>query len=166
MVRNSTLAVLVLSSWAFWTDVAAGNTLTFAASSGILAARGNRSAALVYIALFVLMPRPVQLPLALVLLVRIPELRLPTAILLAAHTVAVFPQLEQWTTAMLDYSRTTQFDLGPRSVIGDIWIPVGLTLAVWAALRGRPGWAGLFVSPYWLPQYFLMPLLDRRVSGG
>lgn len=45
---------------------------------------------------------------------------------------------------------------GNRLLVG----PFGLAASVIALWRGRVGLASLLASPYWLPYYFLMPLLD------
>ena len=53
-------------------------------------------------------------------------------------------------------------NFGPSRLIGWWWIPIGLTAAIILTWRGRLGWASLAASPYWLPYYFLMPLLELR----
>jgi hypothetical protein len=158
--RDRVFIVLMLCSWGFWTDVAGGNTFTFSVVAGFLALRGSRSGAIVYLALLFLMPRPIQLPMAALLLWRMPEIRLPTLLLGAALTLAAAPVIGMWIRNMLVYATVAPFDLGPRHFIGYVWVPITLPVAAWLMWRGRPGWAGLFASAYWLPQYFLMPLVD------
>ena len=162
LVRDWVFIGLMFCSWGFWADVAGGNTFTFAVVSGILAWRGNRHAALVYLALSFLMPRPVQLPLAFLLLWRMPEIRLPSLVIFSAHALVVSPYAVDWITRMVEYARTTPADLSPRFFIGAIWIPIAAAIAIWFTIRQKPGLAGLFASAYWLPQYFLMPLADLR----
>ena len=162
-VRDWLFGVLMLCSFGFWSDLAGGNTLTFSVVAGVLAWRGNQPSALVYLALVYLMPRPVQLPLAFMLLMRMPELRVPAAALFIAHAILVGgDQGAAWVQNMVQYAQTTPFDLGPRTLLGAIWLPIGLAIALWLTWRRRPGWAGLFASPYGLPQYFLMPLIEVR----
>lgn len=167
LVRDLRFTGLLLVSWGFWADVAGGNTFTFSIVSGIMAWRGNRSAALVYVALLLLTPRPVLVPLAMLLLFRMPEIRLPAALLLAANILLVWPYASDWVFNMVEYASVTPHDMGPRALVGFAWIPIAAAIAVLLTLRQRPGWAGLFASAYWLPQYFLMPLVElRRHASG
>lgn len=158
--RDAWFALLMLCSWGFWNDVAGANTFTFSVVAGLMAWRGSRPAAIVYIALLMLMPRPVQVPLALLLLWRDRSLLVPSAILVVTHSVVVAPYLADWIAAMVEYGRTTPHDLGPRHFLGYAWVPIALVIAGWLVWKRRPGWAGLFASAYWLPQYFLMPLVE------
>ena len=68
--------------------------------------------------------------------------------------------------ARLAETPTTQvgiaFDVGPARLVGGWWIPMGLVLAAILTWRGRLGWASLAISPYWLPYYLMMPLLEIR----
>ena len=162
LVRDWVFIGLMLCSWGFWADVAGGNTFTFVVVSGIIAWRGNRHAALVYLALFFLMPRPVQLPLVLLLLWRMPEIRLPGLVIFGAHALVVSPYAIDWITRTVEYARVTPADLSPRFFIGAVWIPIAALIAILFTLRQRPGLAGLFASAYWLPQYFLIPFVDLR----
>lgn len=164
LTRDRLFILLMLTSWGFWTDLAGGNTFTFVVVSGLLAWRGSRPAALVYLALLMVMPRPIQVPLALLLLARMPEIRLPAALLFAGHGIVVAPYAADWIGQMVTYARATSSDLGPRVFIGGVWLPMAFALAAALTLVRRPGWAGLFASVYWLPQYFLMPLID--IGGG
>ena len=54
------------------------------------------------------------------------------------------------------------YNVGPSAIIGLAWIPIGLALAVWLFWKGRVGLAALAVSPYWLPYYLMMPIVDFR----
>ena len=163
-LRDWRLIVLMLCTWGFWTDVAGANTFGFVVIAGALAWRGSRSAALVYLTLLFLMPRPIQVPLALLLLLGMPEIRWPALIIFASHTglVVASGYATSWIANMLEYGSTTPHDLGPRFFLGAVWVPIAIALAAWFTWWRRPGWAGLFVSAYWLPQYFLMPLIEWR----
>ena len=43
---------------------------------------------------------------------------------------------------------------------GPAWLVVGISLAAWLTVRNHPGWAGLAISPYLVPQYLLILVLD------
>jgi hypothetical protein len=49
---------------------------------------------------------------------------------------------------------------GPTYLVGNLWFVVGVPLAALLAWRGYLGFAGLAISPYVLPQYWLFPLID------
>ena len=58
-------------------------------------------------------------------------------------------------------------NLSPSQLIGWAWAPVGIVLAILVARRERIGIASILASPYFLPPYGLMALLDlRRADGG
>jgi hypothetical protein len=168
LLRDWRLILLVLVSLGFWTNVAGGNTFTFVFVAGVLALRGSRRWALVYVALLFLMPRPVQLPLALVLLWRQPEIRLPAAGLFVLHAIAVLltGYAADWiaTLAALD---VPSWSMGPSYWLGLWWLAIGIPLGLVLLWRGHPGWAGLAWSSYWVPAYFLMPLIEdhRRLAA-
>ena len=92
-----------------------------------------------------------------------PEWRVPFAAALMVH-VAVVVALgfgPAWLGALLHAGEGTSVaDFGPAALIGTLWVPIGLVLAVFLTWRGRLGMASLAASPYWLPQYLLMLLLD------
>ena len=166
LMKPGVVTLLTLVSWAFWIDTVQGNTLTFAFVAGALALRGHRLAGVSYLALFLLMPRPVQLPLAAWLLWKQPDLRLPGLVLFVSHMAAVLASgyTEEWLTAMVSHPQPA-WNVGPSFFLGLWWLVVGVPLGVWLAWRGRVGLAGLAMSPYLLPQYLLMPLLDLRARA-
>jgi hypothetical protein len=159
LLRRTPLVMgLAAVSWPVWIDASEGNTFTFAFVAGALALRGSRPAAVAYLALCALIPRPVQLPLALWLLWRMPELRLPAVAMGAAVLAASLGQIEAWMEALREY--TAPFNAGPTRYIGSWWFIVGVPLAAWLTWRGRVGWAGLAISPYIMPYYFLVLLWE------
>lgn len=152
--------LLVATSFPFWVDMFTGNFFTFVAVSGYWALRGNRPAAIAFLATCALMPRPVQVPLALWLLWKDRSL-IWWAAGMAGVTLAVLlvsGYTVPWAEALLGVGAewpSRDWDLGPTRFIGTAWLVVGVPLAVWLGLKGRVGWAGLAMSPYLAPQYFM-----------
>lgn len=67
----------------------------------------------------------------------------------------------------LEYASQPAFDIGPRALLGPVWLLIGLPFRAWLTYRHHPGWAGLFVSPYVLYGYLLWPLMELgRHTGG
>lgn len=166
LLRDWRLIALVLLSAGFWTDVASANTFTFIFVAGVLAIRGNRWASIAYLALFLLMPRPVQLPLAAWIVWKMPELRWPAFALFAIHLAAVLitGYAQEWLLAMVLYGYSPAWNVGPTAIFGMGWFLVGAPLAGALTLAGRVGWAGLAITPYLIPIYLLMALLPSTRS--
>jgi hypothetical protein len=158
------LAGVVLASYPFWFDIQTGNLMTFVMVVGFLAIRGSRVAIAGFFALAVLVPRPLMFPLAIWLLWRRPETRLPVALIFAAQAAIVVASGygADWLAALTDVNAelANAYNFGPSAVIGALWIPIGLALGAWLTWRGNLGLAALAVSPYWLPYYFLMLVLE------
>jgi hypothetical protein len=158
-------ALIALVSWPFWFDFATGNVMTFVFVLAFLALRGSRWAAITTMLLTILVPRPLMLPLAAWLLWQRPWLWRWAIGLLAAHAVAlVFTGWTfEWLTRLIEVAPGQigiPFDVGPARLIGVWWIPLGAVLAIALVLLRRVGWACLVASPYWLPYYLFMPLLE------
>ena len=162
LLRRAELILLMFLSWGFWIDVLAASTMTFVVVAGILALRGSRIAALVYLAFCVLMPRPLQIPLAVWLLAHDRGLWRPFAGLFAVHAALVIfsGQAVEWIGAMVRYSGSPVSDMGPTAIFGASWLVIGLPLAAFLTWRGWFGLAGLAMSPYLHGQYLLMPFID------
>ena len=160
LLRDWRLIGLLLVSLGFWTNVVGGNTFTFVIVAGVLALRGSRGWSLVYLALLFLMPRPVQVPLALLLVWRYPEIRVPAAGLFVVHAVAVGATgyAVDWLQAMASLG-VPPWSVGPSHWLGLSWLAIGAPLGLILLWRGHPGWAGLAWSTYWVPAYLLMPLV-------
>jgi hypothetical protein len=172
LLRPWLLAVAVLVSYPFWFDVQTGNLMTFVAVAGFLALRGSRAATALFLILAVLVPRPLMLPLAVWLLWQRPGARLPFLAFFVAHglLVAWLGYAQDWFAALTDVNAelVNAYNFGPSRFIGAWWIPIGLALATWLTWRGYLGLASLAISPYWLPYYFLILLLEsarRPVSA-
>jgi hypothetical protein len=167
LLANPTLILLVALSGGFWVDLAFGNTVTFVFVAGVLALRGNKLAGLASVALFVLMPRPIQVPLIAWLLWRNPSWRLPGLAIISAHLAAVLatgygPDWIASMQAIGPQQMAPEINWGPTALIGYWWFIVGLPVGIWLAFRGYVGLAGLALSPYILPHYAIMTLLDWK----
>ncbi len=162
--RRMTFVVLV--SWPFWFDFQLGNVLTFAVWLAAWALAGRRWAAYGYLALCLLVPRPLMAPVALWLLWKRPELR-PPVVAMAIVSVAA-AAATGLLPAWLDILRAStgelpnDYNIAPSRWIGSVWIVVGLPLAALAMWRGRLGLASLLASPYLLPYYLLFGVLELR----
>ena len=168
LLRFSPLLVLLVAvSWGWWSDAMMGNAFVFVFVAGVLAFRGSKGWALAFMALSCLMPRPVQVPLALWLLWTMPAIRWATVGIVAANVVliALSGLGPAWIAALRNLSASDiAIDLGPTVFFGAWWFIVGLPLAAWLTWKRRPGWAGLALTPYTLPQYLLMPFIDHARS--
>ena len=164
-LRDWPLIGLTFGSVPFWADAMNGQTITFAFVAGVWALRGSRIGALAFLALAVLIPRPLVVPLTLWLLWRQPWTRLPFlgmggAVVLAA---LLSGDLLPWLGNMLAIGRDNYIhfaNLSPTKVIGAWWLLVGVPLAAWLTWKGRVGLAGLAISPYVLPFYLLVLLWE------
>ncbi|HUG95382.1 MAG TPA: hypothetical protein VMK30_04500 [Pleomorphomonadaceae bacterium] len=169
LLRSWSLVGACLVSYPLWFDIQTGNIMIFVAVTAVWAARGNGPATGLFLALTVLVPRPLMLPLAVWLLWQQPAWRVPFALILVGHAlvVAASGYGTEWIAALLTVGPelTSDFNFGPSALIGAAWIPIGAGLAAWLTWRGRLGLASLSISPYWLPYYFLMLLLEFRTTG-
>jgi hypothetical protein len=163
------LALITLVAWPFWFDVEAGNLMTFVFVLAAFAVVGRRWAIGGYLIATLLIPRPLMLPIAVWLLWRNPEWRLPFAATCAVYALAVLAAGwgPGWIGALAASSSemSSALNFGPSRLIGWVWVPIGLAVATFLTMRGRLGLAALAASPYWLPYYFLFPLLDLRDKG-
>jgi hypothetical protein len=168
LFRNARVVALMLVSWPFWFDAVAGNVLTFVVLAAWWALKGNRVATFAYLALCLLMPRPLMLPVAIWLLWKQPEWRLPFAGMVAINAVLVLMTglADDWIPALFAATDMWQHKLnfGPSRLIGPAWLIIGVPLAAFLTWRGRLGLASLAVSPYILPYYWLfaLPEIQRQ----
>ncbi len=162
LLRDWRMIALALLSWGFWTSTASGAPFVFVFVAGALAFKGSRPAAVVYLLLTLLMPRPVQIPLAAWLLWRAPELRWPFVGLFAIHALIVLASgyAFDWFGELAQHAEPGIGNYGPTAVLGLWWLLIGIPLGAWSWWRGKPSLAGLAISPYWLPEYLMMALID------
>jgi hypothetical protein len=164
-LRDRWLIPITLVSWPFWVDLYNGNTMTFVFVAAAGAVRRSPAATIAYLALCLLMPRPVMLPLMLWVLWTQPRARTWFVVLLMLGGILVLAtgQAAAWLDALLRVPTAvaeSSRDIGPARLIGIWWFPLGALLAAALTLRGRIGWASVAASPYLLPQYLLMLLLE------
>lgn len=165
LIRDRRVVAVALLSWPFWVDVMFGNVLTFVFVAAWLALSGNRYATWAFYALTVLIPRPLMFPVAVYLLWKQPESRVPLAVIFVAHALlVVWSGLgDEWIGRLLvanEMEHVANFALS--RFIGSWWIPIGLALAAWLTWKGWLGLASVAAQPYLLPYYFLMLGLELR----
>lgn len=167
LLRDRWLAIATLVSWPFWVDVYNGNTFVFVFVAAALALRRNQVAIGAYVTLCLLMPRPVMLPVLAWILWREPpwRLRFAAAVAVVGLLVLLTGQAADWLHTLTTVSgavAVSSRDIGPDVLLGQWWLPIGLVLAILLTIRGHVGLASLAASPYWLPQYLMMGLLELR----
>ena len=168
------LSAVTLVSWPLWWDIETGNTVVFFLLAGAWALTGSKLATGAYFIGLLLIPRPLMVPLAVWLLWKRPEWRLPVLGLFLVHAVAVLATgwADEWIAELIATSESiyvSSNNVGPSRFVGLAWMIVGLPLGAWLTWKGRLGWASLAVSPYLLPYYLLMGLLElapKREEGG
>jgi hypothetical protein len=164
LLRDWRLILLTAISWPFWVDLRTGNLLTFAFVLAVVALRGSRFGMALYLGLFLLVPRPVMAPVALWLLWRRPETRIPFVLagLAELGIAAAMGELRPWLGALLGSSGdvTNPINYAPSRFVGLAWSVVALPIAVLAFFRGRLGLASLAASPYVFPYYLLFAFLE------
>ncbi len=161
---NWPMRMVALASWPFWYDVQTGNVLTFIVLAGAWALRGNRWGTAGFLLLTLLLPRPLMFPVAAWLVWKQPSWRWPFVIggVVQLGIVAGLGWANGWFGTLVNATTDALLpsNVGPSRVIGQWWLLIGIPLAAWLTVRGRVGWAALAASPYWLPYYLLMPILE------
>ena len=165
LIRNPWVTLVALISWPFWADAGVGNVVTFAVVAALAALRGSRLGTWIYLIMFLLIPRPLMVPVAVWLLFKQPGLRLPFA---AAAAVSLLAAVltgygVEWLGVLAHAGPVeivNPYQIGPSRLIGQLWVPLGLALAAVLTWKGRLGLAGLAASPYWLPYYLMYGLLE------
>jgi hypothetical protein len=170
LLPSRNLALLLLVSFPFWADVNDGNLMVFVLLAAAWAYRGSGPATGIYLALCVLIPRPIMVPLLAWLLWQRPAWRWPFVGISAIGILSAIPTgyLPDWIGSFLasnvkDVANT--FNLSPSRFIGAAWLVIGLPLAAWLTIRGRLGWASMAISPYLLPYWVQMLGLELIRPG-
>jgi hypothetical protein len=164
-LRNRWLVLGVLASWPFWADLYNGNTMIFVFVAAVLALRRSPVGTSAYLLLSLLMPRPLMLPLLVWILWKQKPWRVRFALMIVVYGLLVLAtgQAGAWIGALTNVGgavAVSSRDVGPELLLGGWWLWLGAVLAIALTLRGRIGLASLAASPYWLPQYLLMALLE------
>jgi hypothetical protein len=158
------MRLLLLASWPFAFDLQLGNVMTFVLLAAAWGLRGNRVGALVFLASCLLFPRPFMLPIGAWLLWRQAWLRWPFVGMFFVHAALVVATGlgGAWLTQLFASTEMvgSVFNVGPTALIGLWWLLIGIPLGAWFFWRGRVGLAGLAISPYLLPYYLMVALLD------
>jgi hypothetical protein len=159
------LALIAVSSFPFWSDVYNGNVMTFVFVAAATALAGSQLGTFAFLSFVLLAPRPLMWPITIWLLWRRPQWRLRFVGMFAIHAGLVIAtgQGPAWIQKLLGTGAedvASIRDLGPANIIGPWWFLIGSVLAVWLLRRGRLGFATVAASPYWLPPYLLMGLLE------
>lgn len=165
--RDWRVSALVLVSWPFILDTIDGGIMIFVALAAWWAYRGSRFGTAAFFAFVLLVPRPMMLPLSIWLLWNRPGLRVPLLAMALVHVMAVLASGwgDEWVGRLLSSGVGPIVDpvnISPSRFLGSTWVPIGLILAAGLMWKGRLGWASLAASPYVLPPYLLMLLLDVR----
>ncbi len=161
LLPSRRLALLLLVSYPFWEDVNTGNLMVFVLLAAAWAYRGNGPATGASLALCVLIPRPIMLPLLAWLLWQRPAWRLPFAGMVVIVVLTAIPTgyLPDWIGSFVGSGAkdiANDFNLSPSRFLGPAWLIIGLPLAGWLTYRGRLGWASMAISPYLLPYWVQM----------
>ncbi len=162
------LRALVLVSWPFWYDLAAGNLVTFVAVAAYWMLRRSTAGTLATLVLALLIPRPFMLVLAAWALWDQPRWRVPFLGLLTANLALLGLSGEgpAWAARLMESAAELPghpSNIGPTRLFGMAWLIVAAPLSALAWLRGWIGVAALLVMPYLFPYYLLLaPLRALR----
>jgi hypothetical protein len=167
-IRDWRVVAASLLTFPFWFDLGSGNMLTFAFVAAWHALAGRRWGIVVFCVLAAFVPRPLMLPVLAVLLWRSGTARLAFG---AAAVVVVFAGLATGTLGdwlrLLVIAPANEYgavwNIGPSSIIGVAWVPIGLVLAAVLTWRGHIGLASLAISPYLIHYYAIMVLLELHL---
>jgi len=167
------MRLLAIASWPFAMDLQHGALLTIIVCVAAWAVRGSRVAEIAFVLIALLSPRVLMVPILTYLLWKRPRLRMPAAIIAVVHALAVLATgyADDWIGVLVAGGTEqigTLLNLSPSRFIGGWWLVIGVPLAIWLTRIGRPGFAALAASPYVLPHYLLLLLLElpsRTVVG-
>ena len=156
------LALVALLAFPFWADVQAGNVLVFTFVAAFHALRGNQWAGAAFVAMALVIPRPLVLPLLTWLAWQWPSWRIPIVVAAAASLGAavVTGYHVDWLGMLLLTGGEETHRFGAQLL--PAWPLTGIAFAVLLTVLGYPAAAGFAVQPYWLPYYGLLLLLEIR----
>ena len=158
------LALIVMVTFPFWYDVAHAGPMTFALVLAFLALRGSRIAFFAFLLMALLMPRPLMVPVIAWMLWKHPGWRWPVVGVAAVYVVLTLAtgELLPFLAALPGSSDAFAYpsNWGPTRFIGWAGVPVSLALGAWLTWNGRLGLASVAISPYIVPYYWIMLLLE------
>lgn len=156
--------LLALASYPWWYDVVTGNLMIFVVLSAAWALRGSRAGVGSFLALTLLIPRPLMIPIAVYLLARHRDWWLPTVAMAAvvALTTIASGFAPDFVQRLVDSGNELSMgvNMAPSAYLGVVWVPIGILLAIVLFRFRRLGLASLALQPYWIPNYLLMILLE------
>ncbi len=162
LLRDWRLIAIFLMAVPFWRDVENGLSFIEIPLVALIALRGSYLGGLALVALAVLMPRPMMIPLVGWQLWKDRRLRLPSLVVTVVLTAGAV--LTGWGTEWIrELLRVTvsaqagQFSI--IGLIGPLWATMPV-VAIWLTWRGHLGFAALAISPYWTPAYPLVLILE------
>lgn len=159
------MRIITIGSWPFVMDLQHGAMLTIIVFFAAWALRQRRWAVVGFLALTVLSPRPLMLPIAIYLVWTQPWARWPAVAIVVVHSIGILltGYAADWVgmlTAVGTDGVEKAFNLSPSRFLGRAWLILGLPAAAWLTWRGRVGFAALAISPYLLPHYLMFALLE------
>jgi hypothetical protein len=167
------LIALAVASVSFWVDTMIGSTNTFLFIAGAIALRGSTAGAIGYLALFLLMPRPLYLPLAAWLVWKRRDLRAVFAALAAllVMTTLASGYAVEWGIELLVFGGFTMSEANPDNIsptrwLGPAWLVLGIPLATLLTLKGKVGIAGVAMTPYLGASSLMIVLWDLWRAAG
>lgn len=156
--------------WPFWWDVGVGSNLIFVVVLSYHALKGRTWAIAAVLALSLLAPRPLMLPVVAWLLWQHPRTQLPfiSGAIASVGLAYGTGHLASWVDILRSSGSEVfmAFNVGPSAVIGGWWPLIGIPLALILTRRGHLGLASLMASPYWIPYYLELLALPRAVKRG
>lgn len=158
------MRILILVSAWFWMDSWEGNVGNFFVVAGFWAVRGNRVGSWAFMALCLMIPKPIYLPVLVWMLWREPRNRLPFAVMLIVHSALVLASgyAFDWLPALIGagHDMASPFNFMPSRFMGWWWWPIGLALAAWLVYRDHPGWATIPAALYGGLTFLWVPLFE------
>lgn len=177
ILRDWRVILAFLIALPFWLDISTGPTFLPFTVFAILGLRGEFWAKLAFVALAVLIPRPMALPILGWFLWHDRQLWWPSiamAVGLAAGAVAT-GWADEWLAEVINIAQdeVREFPVvSPAAILGPWWILL-VAFGAWLATLRRLGFAALAFSPYWNPGYLIVLLLEfdfvtrpRRENSG
>lgn len=158
------MRLLTLVLWPFWYDVQLGNVMVFIAVMAAWTLRRNQLGTAAFLITALLIPKPLMLPVLAWVLWKQAEWRGRFVALAAAHALAVVATgyADEWVARLMtpSYALSSVINFGPSRLIGLWWMLLAAPAAAWLTWKGKLGFASLLASPYWLPYYGLMLLIE------